>query len=48
LDRGELLHRLITGSIFHIIPDAGHLVIEEQPDQLMEKILPFLRNESIP
>jgi pimeloyl-ACP methyl ester carboxylesterase len=36
---------MIPGSLFHIIPDAGHLVIEEQPDQLIEKIRPFLRNE---
>jgi len=43
LERGEVLHRMIPGSMFHAIADAGHLVIEEQPDRLMEKIRPFLR-----
>jgi len=31
----------------HVIPDAGHLVIEEQPDRLIETIRPFLLNEDI-
>ena len=44
LDRGEVLHEMIPGSLLHVIPDAGHLVIEEQPDQLIEKIRPFLLN----
>ena len=47
LERGEVLHDMIPGSLFNIIPDAGHLVIEEQPDQLIEKIRPFLQNEDI-
>jgi pimeloyl-ACP methyl ester carboxylesterase len=38
---------MIPDSLFHIVQDAGHLVIEEQPDQLIEKIRPFLRNENI-
>lgn len=41
--RGEVLHRMIPGSLFHAIAEAGHLVIEEQPDRLMEKIRPFFR-----
>lgn len=41
-DKGEALHEMIPGASFHIIPDAGHLVIEEQPDRLIEMILPFL------
>jgi len=45
LEKGEALHGMIPGSIFHAIFDAGHLVIEEQPDRLNEKILPFLQNE---
>jgi pimeloyl-ACP methyl ester carboxylesterase len=45
LEKGEALHGMIPGSIFHAISDAGHLVIEEQPDRLNEKILPFLQNE---
>ena len=47
IDRGRLLHELIPGSSFHPIPDAGHLVIEEQPGLLLEKIKPFLASESI-
>ena len=39
---GEALHKLIPGSQLHIIPDAGHLVIEEQPVRLIQKIRPFL------
>jgi pimeloyl-ACP methyl ester carboxylesterase len=45
LDRGKLLHEMIPDSLFHIIPDAGHLVIEEQPELLVEKIQSFLLNE---
>ena len=42
IERGEHLHHLIPGSVFHEISDAGHLVIEERPDELVEKIRPFL------
>jgi pimeloyl-ACP methyl ester carboxylesterase len=35
---------MIPGSLFYVILDAGHLVIEEAPDQLVEKIRPFLLN----
>ena len=47
LEKGEALHEMIPGSIFHAISDAGHLVIEEQPDRLNEKILSFLQDEPI-
>jgi len=40
--QGQRLHEMIPGSVFHQIPDAGHLVIEERPNKLIEKILPFL------
>jgi pimeloyl-ACP methyl ester carboxylesterase len=43
VERGEVLHNLIPGSCLHVIPDAGHLVIEEQPEQLIKKIRPFLQ-----
>jgi pimeloyl-ACP methyl ester carboxylesterase len=46
-NRGELLHEMIPNSLFHVIPDAGHLVIEEQPEQLVGKIRPFLRHGQI-
>jgi len=44
LEQGEILHDMIPNSLFHVIPDAGHLVVEEQPDALIEKIRTFLRN----
>lgn len=47
VERGKDLHDMIPESSFHVIPDAGHLVIEEQPDQLIEKIRPFLGNADI-
>ena len=47
LERGEVLHDIIPGSLLHVIEDAGHLVIEEQPDQLIQKIRSFFRNEDI-
>ena len=47
LERGEVLHDMIPGSFLHVVSDAGHLVIEEQPDQLNEKIRSFLQNEDI-
>jgi len=47
IERGRLLHELIPGSLFFEIPNAGHLVIEEQPALLLEKIRPFLSNEKI-
>ena len=42
MERGRVLHEMIPDSVFHGIPDAGHLVIEEQPARLLEKIRPFL------
>ena len=47
LERGEVLHAMIPGSSLHVIPGAGHLVIEEQSDQLIEIIRPFLLKEDI-
>jgi pimeloyl-ACP methyl ester carboxylesterase len=38
---------MIPDSLLHVIPDAGHLVIEEQPDQLVNKIRRFLQDEDI-
>ena len=48
MEKGEALHGMIPGSQFHAIPDAGHLVIEERPDQLLLAIRPFLVDEPIP
>jgi pimeloyl-ACP methyl ester carboxylesterase len=47
LERGKVLHAMIPNSLLQTIPDAGHLVIEEQPDRLVEKVRPFLRNPGI-
>ena len=47
VERGRLLNELIPSSLFYEIPNAGHLVIEEQPELLVEKIRPFLANEKI-
>lgn len=46
MERGEALHDMIPGSTFRVIPDAGHLVIEEKPDQLIREIRSFLKNEN--
>lgn len=43
LERGEALHKMIPGSTFRVISDAGHLVIEERPDQLIKEIRSFLQ-----
>lgn len=47
LEQGEALRDMIPGSRFRVIPDAGHLVIEEQPDRLAEKIRSFLQTEDV-
>lgn len=45
--RWPLLHEMIPNSLFHVIPATGHLVIEEQPEQLIGKIRPFFQREQI-
>lgn len=42
VEQGKILYDMIPGSSFHVIQDAGHLVIEERPDELVDMILPFL------
>lgn len=44
LERGKQLHDLIPGSVLHVIDDAGHLVIEEKPDELVNEILEFVHS----
>ena len=41
VEKGKALHEMIPESLFDVISDAGHLVIEEQPDRILEKIRPF-------
>ena len=43
VERGAALHAKIPGSSFQVVPDAGHLVIEEEPGILVEKIRSFFR-----
>ena len=47
IEKGEVLHEMIPDSIFHVIPNAGHLVIEERPDELIKIIHPFLKGKDI-
>ena len=47
VERGEVLHDMIPGSLLQVIPDAGHLVIEEQPDQLIKKIHSFIKDSQL-
>ena len=42
LERGQQLHAMIPRSEFDTIPDSGHLVIEERPAVLVDKIETFL------
>lgn len=43
LERGEELHSMIPESVLHIIDNAGHLVIEEKPEELVKEILDYTR-----
>ncbi len=47
LEKGERLQAMIPGSLLRVIPDAGHLVIEEQPERLMQAIRPFLSGQPV-
>lgn len=40
----DSISRLVTNLDAHIIPDCGHLVPEEAPDELGELLLSFLGN----
>lgn len=46
MEKGVELHQLISGSIFETVPGAGHLVIEENPNLLLDYILSFLSIEN--
>lgn len=45
LERGERLHAMIPGSRLSVIDDAGHLVIEERPEEVIATIRPFLAGD---
>lgn len=44
LEKGQILHKMISTSTLQVIPDAGHLVIEEKPADLIRYIRPFLND----
>lgn len=46
LERGEELQRLIPDAKLEVIDDAGHLVIEERPKQLLARITPFIEQSA--
>lgn len=46
-EQGGRLHEMIPGSSLHVIQDAGHLIIEERPDQLVERMLSFLKETGV-
>lgn len=45
VQKGHELHQLIPHSEFHAIPDAGHLVIEERPEILLQLITLYLNSD---
>lgn len=42
VEKGKLLHQLIPNSELKVIPESGHLVIEEKPKELLEEIEMFI------
>ncbi len=44
-EKGADLHQLISSSVYQTVPHAGHLVIEENPESLLNFISPFLKSE---
>jgi pimeloyl-ACP methyl ester carboxylesterase len=42
LDLGQMLHRAIQGSRLVVVPDAGHNVMFERPEQFNRLVLDFL------
>ncbi|MEM8531140.1 MAG: alpha/beta hydrolase [Chloroflexota bacterium] len=43
IDKGQELHTMIPGSQFRAIPNAGHLVQEDEPEKLFKAIQSFLK-----
>lgn len=42
IERGRELHKMIPGSLFHPIQNAGHLVQEDAPEAIVAALLRFL------
>ncbi|MFO0995982.1 MAG: alpha/beta hydrolase [Alphaproteobacteria bacterium] len=45
LDHGERIVRLIPGSTLHVIPGAGHFIMDDAPEAVAEEIATFLRGD---
>ena len=48
LQQGEALHAMIPGSLLRVIEDAGHLVVEERPEDLILAIRAFFLGQDVP
>jgi pimeloyl-ACP methyl ester carboxylesterase len=46
VEQAHILHENIPGSKLVVIPQAGHLVIEERPEVLVDEIRAFLSNKA--
>ena len=48
IERGRALHRMIPGSQFYPVPNAGHLVQEDAPEAIVAALLRFLPLQKSP
>lgn len=44
----ELMHRAIAGSELHLVPNAGHAVVIERPEEVSSIVLGFLAKHALP
>lgn len=42
----DFMHQQIAGSEFHLIPNAGHVVVMEQPGAVNSIVIGFLTRQS--
>ena len=45
VDWAHRLHETIPGSTLHVLDDCGHLVMEDQPEQLAQLVKEFISAE---
>ena len=48
LDKARYIKCIIPGSSLHIIPQAGHFLMEDNPKEVSEIIETFIRKKSWP
>ena len=48
LDKARYIKYIIPGSSLHIIPQAGHFLMEDNPKEVSEIIETFIRKKSWP